>query len=83
MFGGASGRASGGASGGVTGGASGGMSSLVQEHVIIRVLGRQCGSTVRRPWQHMAIWVCGCIVVSASRQAVGVACKVPYISRLG
>ena len=67
------------ASGGATGGASGGVSSLVPEHVIIRVLGRQCGSTVRRPWQHMAIWVCGRIVVSSSGQAAGVA----YISRLG
>ena len=62
-----------------SGGASGGVSSLVPEHVIIRVLGRQCGSTVRRPWQHMAIWVCGRIVISASGQAAGVA----YISRLG
>ena len=69
----------GGASGGATGGASGGVSSLVQEQVIIRVLGRQCGSTVWRPWQHMAIWVGGCIVISSSEQAAGVA----YISRLG
>ena len=52
MFGGASGR--------VTGGASCGVSSLVQEHVIIRVLGRQCGMAALSG-------------VSASGKAAGVA----------
>ena len=77
-------KASSGASNGVfgraSGGASGGVSSLVPEHIIIRVLGRQCGMAAPSG-VHGSIWpwLCGRIVVSASRQAVGVA----YISRLG
>ena len=39
-------------------------------------LGCWAGSVVapsaRRPWQHIAIWVGGCIVISSSEQAAGV-----------